>query len=627
MENSTMNTANEASSYLDMELLRFSTAGSVDDGKSTLIGRLLYESKSILDDQIANLKKDSKKHGTQGKEIDFALLVDGLSAERQQGITIDVAYRYFFSKRRKYIIADSPGHEQYTRNMVTGASVSDLAIILIDAEKGLKEQTKRHTFLVNLLGIENIILAVNKMDKINFNQKVFTEISKDFDSFSKNLKKIRVKKIPISALTGDNLVSKTKKMKWYKGPSLLNFLETVKVNKPNENPLRFPVQIVSRPNSNIRAYMGTISSGSVKVGDEVSINSSNQSLKVKEIFLGEKKIKSASQGISASLVLNKDVDVSRGDIISSMKNSPKESDHFEIDLAWLGEEEGFKGRRYLVKTNNQYVGAVFSEIKYKYNINTFEEIRAGSLKKNDIARASLKLDKKIAFDEFTNQKDMGSLVIIDQYTNQTLAAAMIRFSLRRSENIFKQEIKIDRSKRELLNNHSSKILWFTGLSGSGKSTIANILDKKLYNSGVRSYILDGDNLRLGLNKDLGFNEKDRIENIRRVSEVAELMMDSGIYVLCCFISPFLQERENLKNKFRSEDFIEIYVKTSLKEAKKRDTKGLYLRAEKGLIPNFTGINSPYEEPKNPDIILDTTKKSPEESADILFKFIKKNNKL
>ena len=364
-----------------LSLLRILTCGSVDDGKSTLIGRLLYESKSILDDQIANLKKDSKKHGTQGKEIDFALLVDGLSAERQQGITIDVAYRYFFSKRRKYIIADSPGHEQYTRNMVTGASVSDLAIILIDAEKGLKEQTKRHTFLVNLLGIENIILAVNKMDKINFNQKVFTEISKDFDSFSKNLKKIRVKKIPISALTGDNLVSKTKKMKWYKGPSLLNFLETVKVNKPNENPLRFPVQIVSRPNSNIRAYMGTISSGSVKVGDEVSINSSNQSLKVKEIFLGDKKLKSASQGISTSLVLNKDVDVSRGDIISSMKNSPKESDHFEIDLAWLGEEEGFKGRRYLVKTNNQYVGAVFSEIKYKYNINTFEEIRAGSLKK------------------------------------------------------------------------------------------------------------------------------------------------------------------------------------------------------------------------------------------------------
>lgn len=610
-----------------LSLLRILTCGSVDDGKSTLIGRLLYESKSILDDQIVNLKKDSKKHGTQGKEIDFALLVDGLSAERQQGITIDVAYRYFFSKRRKYIIADSPGHEQYTRNMVTGASVSDLAIILIDAEKGLKEQTRRHTFLVNLLGIENIVLAVNKMDKINFNKKVFTEISKDFDSFTKNLKKIRVKKIPISALSGDNLVSKTKKMKWYKGPSLLNFLETVKVNKPNENPLRFPVQIVSRPNSNIRAYMGTISSGSVKVGDEVSINSSNQSLKVKEIFLGEKKIKSASQGISASLVLNKDVDVSRGDIISSMKNSPKESDHFEIDLAWLGEEEGFKGRRYLVKTNNQYVGAVFSEIKYKYNINTFEEIRAGSLKKNDIARASLKLDKKITFDEFTNQKDMGSLVIIDQYTNQTLAAAMIRFSLRRSENIFKQEIKIDRSKRELLNNHSSKILWFTGLSGSGKSTIANILDKKLYNSGVRSYILDGDNLRLGLNKDLGFNEKDRIENIRRVSEVAELMMDSGIYVLCCFISPFLRERENLKNKFRSEDFIEIYVKTSLKEAKKRDTKGLYLRAEKGLIPNFTGINSPYEEPINPDIILDTTKKTPEESADILFKFIKKNNKL
>lgn len=610
-----------------LSLLRILTCGSVDDGKSTLIGRLLYESKSILDDQIVNLKKDSKKHGTQGKEIDFALLVDGLSAERQQGITIDVAYRYFFSKRRKYIIADSPGHEQYTRNMVTGASVSDLAIILIDAEKGLKEQTRRHTFLVNLLGIENIVLAVNKMDKINFNKKVFTEISKDFDSFTKNLKKIRVKKIPISALSGDNLVSKTKKMKWYKGPSLLNFLETVKVNKPNENPLRFPVQIVSRPNSNIRAYMGTISSGSVKVGDEVSINSSNQSLKVKEIFLGEKKIKSASQGISASLVLNKDVDVSRGDIISSMKNSPKESDHFEIDLAWLGEEEGFKGRRYLVKTTNQYVGAVFSEIKYKYNINTFEEIRAGSLKKNDIARASLKLDKKITFDEFTNQKDMGSLVIIDQYTNQTLAAAMIRFSLRRSENIFKQEIKIDRSKRELLNNHSSKILWFTGLSGSGKSTIANILDKKLYNSGVRSYILDGDNLRLGLNKDLGFNEKDRIENIRRVSEVAELMMDSGIYVLCCFISPFLQERENLKNKFRSEDFIEIYVKTSLKEAKKRDTKGLYLRAEKGLIPNFTGINSPYEEPINPDIILDTTKKTPEESADILFKFIKKNNKL
>ena len=606
-----------------LSLLRILTCGSVDDGKSTLIGRLLYESKSLLDSQITNLKKDSKKHGTQGKDLDFALLVDGLSAEREQGITIDVAYRYFFSERRKYIIADSPGHEQYTRNMVTGASVSELAIILVDAEKGLKEQTKRHTYLVNLLGIENIVLAVNKMDKINFNEKVFTEISNEFDSFAKNLRKIKVKKIPISALTGDNLVFKTKKMKWYDGPSLFNYLETVKVNKSIKSPFRFPVQMVSRPNSDMRTYMGTICSGSVKVGDEVSINSSNQSFKIKEIFLGDKKLKSASQGISASLVLDKDVDISRGDIISSAKNFPKESDHFEVDLAWLAEEEGFKGRRYLIKNNNQYIGAIFSEIKFKYNINTFEQIRADFLKKNDIARVCIKLDRKIIFDKFEHQKDMGSLVIIDQYSNQTLAAAMIRFSLRRSENIFEQEIKIDRRKREILNNHDSKILWFTGLSGSGKSTIANILDKKLYDSGIRSYILDGDNLRLGLNKDLGFNENDRIENIRRVSEVAALMMDSGIYVLCCFISPFLQERDNLKNKFLPEDFVEIYVKTSLKEAEKRDTKGLYKKAKKGLIPNFTGINSPYEEPKNPDIILDTTKKSPEESAEVLFEFIKK----
>ena len=388
-----------------LSLLRILTCGSVDDGKSTLIGRLLYESKSILDSQITNLKKDSKKHGTQGKDLDFALLVDGLSAEREQGITIDVAYRYFFSERRKYIIADSPGHEQYTRNMVTGASVSELAIILVDAEKGLKEQTKRHTYLVNLLGIENIVLAVNKMDKINFNEKVFTEISNEFDSFAKNLRKIKVKKIPISALTGDNLVFKTKKMKWYDGPSLFNYLETVKVNKSIKSPFRFPVQMVSRPNSDMRTYMGTICSGSVKVGDEVSINSSNQSFKIKEIFLGDKKLKSASQGISASLVLDKDVDISRGDIISSAKNFPKESDHFEVDLAWLAEEEGFKGRRYLIKNNNQYIGAIFSEIKFKYNINTFEQIRADFLKKNDIARVCIKLDRKIIFDKFEHQKE------------------------------------------------------------------------------------------------------------------------------------------------------------------------------------------------------------------------------
>ena len=605
----------------NLSLLKILTCGSVDDGKSTLIGRLLYESKSLLDSQILNLEKDSIKHGTQGKEIDFALLVDGLSAEREQGITIDVAYRYFFSKYRKFIIADSPGHEQYTRNMVTGASVSDLAIILVDSDKGIKEQTKRHTYLVNLLGIENVVLAVNKMDKSNYDKNIFEAICDEFDEFSKNLINLKVEKIPLSALQGENLVLPTKKMPWYRGPSLLSFLETVEVKDKYHEPFRFPVQMVSRPNSDLRAYMGLISSGKISIGDSVRTQSSEKTCSVKEIFIGNKSLSSAKAGMSISLTLDSDIDISRGDMISSANQCPQDSDHFEVDLAWLSEQKGFKGRRYIIKTSNQYVGATFSDIKYKYNINTLDQIRADSLDKNDIGRVCIKLDKKISYDEFSSLKDTGSFVVIDQFTNQTLAAAMIRHSLRRSENIHEQEIKIDRKKRELLNNHDSKILWFTGLSGSGKSTIANMLDKKLHESGIRTYILDGDNLRLGLNKDLGFDEKDRIENIRRVSEVASLMLDSGMYVLCCFISPFSQEREHLKNKFSSDDFIEIYVKTSVEEAKKRDPKGLYAKAEEGLIPNFTGINSPYEEPTNPDIILDTDKHSAEKLTEKLFTFI------
>ncbi len=620
-------TTTDTSSFLNqrdkLSLLRILTCGSVDDGKSTLIGRLLYESKSLLDSQITRLEKDSIKHGTQGKDIDFSLLVDGLSAEREQGITIDVAYRYFFTPQRKFIIADSPGHEQYTRNMVTGASVSDLAIILIDAEKGVKEQTKRHTYLANLLGIKNLVVAVNKMDLSNFDQNIFENICEEFDSFAMHLNDLNIEKIPLSALKGDNLVEPSKKMKWYNGPTLLGFLETVEVKKNQEVDLRFPVQMVSRPNSEVRAYMGSIASGSVSIGQEVQIHSSKSTCLVKDIFLGDQKLSFANQGMSISLMLDQDIDISRGEVISSVISPPKESDHFEVDMAWLSDEKGFKGRRYLVKGNNQYIGASFSDIKFKYNINTLEEVRANSLEKNDIARVCIKLDKKIAYDEFSISRDMGSLVVIDQFSNQTLAAVMIRHSLRRSENIHKQELRVDRKQREILNGHDSKILWFTGLSGSGKSTLANLLDKRLYDSGIRTYVLDGDNLRLGLNKDLGFNEKDRIENIRRVSEVASLMLDSGIYVLCCFISPYLQEREYLKNKFSKEDFLEIYVKTSIDEAKKRDPKGLYAKAEKGLIPNFTGVNSPYEPPENPDIILDTDVSSPKELVENIMQIIHK----
>tara|TARA_B100002052_G_scaffold58743_1_gene51733 strand:+ start:6760 stop:8637 length:1878 start_codon:yes stop_codon:yes gene_type:complete len=621
-------TLTDLSSYLskrdNLSLLRILTCGSVDDGKSTLIGRLLYESKSLLDSQIANLELDSRKHGTQGEDIDFALLVDGLSAEREQGITIDVAYRYFFTDKRKFVIADCPGHEQYTRNMVTGATVSDLAIILVDAEKGIMEQTKRHAFLANILGIQHVVLAVNKMDISGFDKQVFQKICLEFEEFSSNFKELKVEKIPLSALKGENLVKPSKYMNWFKGPTLLGYLESVKVDKPETNPFRFPIQLVSRPNSKIRAYMGLISSGKVSVGDNVSIQSSEEVCKVKEILLGSENLDSATEGLSVALTLDREVDISRGELLSSIEDQPKYSDHFEVDIAWLGEEKGFKGRRYLFKNNNQHIGGSFSDIKYKYNINSFEEIRANSLEKNDIARVSLKLDQKIAYDEFVYLKDTGSLVVIDQFTNQTLAAAMIRYSLRRSENIYRQEIQINRQERESLNGHKSKILWFTGLSGSGKSTIANLLDKKLYDGGIRSYILDGDNLRLGLNRDLGFNEKDRIENIRRVSEVASLMLDAGIYVLCCFISPFAQEREQLKGKFDNDDFIEIYVKTTVDEAKKRDPKGLYAKAEKGLIPNFTGVNSPYEAPINPDIILDTGQKKPEELAEDLYKFINKD---
>ena len=592
-----------------LDLLRFITCGSVDDGKSTLIGRMLYESQMIFDDQVASLKKDSQKHGTQGEEIDFALLVDGLSAEREQGITIDVAYRFFSSSKRKFIVADTPGHEQYTRNMATGASTADLAILLVDARHGVITQTKRHSFIVSLLGIKKVILAINKMDLVNYDQKTYQQIDQDYRDFAKKLNIEHIQSIPISALKGDNVYEKSKMMKWYDEPTLFSYLETVKVSSAKSSKFILPVQRVNRPNLDFRGYSGTIVSGNIKVGEEIRTVPSNQKAKVKELFIGDKSIKSSTNKQSITLTLNKEIDISRGDIICKKDSIVESADQFNLNMIWMSEENCFPGRSYIAKIHNSSATIKILDIKKIYNVNTLEHSPGKQLNLNDVAEVTVSLGKNIPFLPYQENKNMGSMILIDPLSNQTIGVGMINFALRRAQNIHLQSLSITKELREKMNGHKGQVLWLTGLSGSGKSTIANALEKELYAEGKKTYVLDGDNIRHGLNKDLGFNDNDRVENIRRVAEVAKLMCDAGLIVITAFISPFRNERDMARSLFQSGEFKEIFISTPLKIAEQRDPKGLYKKARKGEIPNFTGINSPYEKPLHPELSLDTSKTS------------------
>ena len=597
-----------------LDLLRFITCGSVDDGKSTLIGRMLYESQMIFDDQVASLKKDSQKHGTQGEEIDFALLVDGLSAEREQGITIDVAYRFFSSSKRKFIVADTPGHEQYTRNMATGASTADLAILLVDARNGVMTQTKRHSFIVSLLGIKKVILAINKMDLVNYDQKTYQQIDQNYRSFAKNLNFEHIQSIPISALKGDNVYEKSKMMKWYSEKTLFSYLETVKVAASKSSKFILPVQRVNRPNLDFRGYSGTIASGNIKVGEEIRTVPSNQKAKVKEIFIGDKSIKSSSDRQSITLTLNKEIDISRGDIICKKDSIVESADQFNINMIWMSEENCFPGRSYIAKIHNNSSSIKILDIKKIYNVNTLEHSPGKQLDLNDVAEVTVSLNKNVPFMSYQENKNMGSMIIIDPISNQTIGVGMINFALRRAQNIHLQSLSITKELREKMNGHKGQVLWLTGLSGSGKSTIANALEKQLYAEGKKTYVLDGDNIRHGLNKDLGFTDKDRVENIRRVAEVAKLMCDAGLIVITAFISPFRAEREMARSLFHSGEYKEIFISTPLKIAEQRDPKGLYKKARSGEIPNFTGINSPYEKPIKPELTIDTSKTSVAQSV-------------
>ena len=596
-------------------LLRFITCGSVDDGKSTLIGRLLYESKMLFEDQLAALEADSKKIGTQGKNLDFALLVDGLAAEREQGITIDVAYRFFSTDRRKFIVADTPGHEQYTRNMVTGASTANLAIVLVDARQGVLTQTKRHTYLVSLMGIKEVILAVNKMDAVHYDKNVYEEIIASYQEFVQELQNhqekqginLKVTSIPVSALVGDNITTHSNKMSWYRGPTLMGYLETVPLEQDValKRAFRMPVQWVNRPNHEFRGFTGTIASGEIAPGDVIRIQPSGKEATIKSIVTRDDLLDIATAGQAITLTLSEEVDISRGDVLTKPQMPATVADQFDAQIIWMTEEPLFAGRSYLLKLATQTVNAKISKIKHQVNINTLDKLATDKLDLNAVGECNIGTDKPIVFDSYYDNPAMGSFILIDRITNNTIGVGMIRYALRRSSNIQNQFFEINREARAALNQQKPMCLWFTGLSGSGKSTIANALEKELYKMGKRTYILDGDNVRHGLNHDLGFTEADRIENIRRVAEVAKLMVDAGLIVAVTFISPFQKDREIARSKFQEGEFIEIFVDTRLEECEKRDPKGLYKKARLGQIKNFTGFDSPYEKPTNPTLTIDT----------------------
>jgi bifunctional enzyme CysN/CysC len=595
-------------------LLRFITCGSVDDGKSTLIGRLLYDTKRLLDDQLATLELDSQRHGTQNGEIDFALLVDGLSAEREQGITIDVAYRFFDTDARKFIVADCPGHEQYTRNMATGASTAELAIVLVDARKGLLSQTRRHSYIVSLLGIRHVVLVVNKMDLVDYDQKVFDDIASAYRELAGQLGIPGVTCIPMSALKGDNVLTRSDATPWYQGQPLLEYLETVDVTQAgHDSGFRLPVQWVCRPNQDFRGFAGTITSGAVAVGDEIVVVPSGRRSKIARIVTADGDLQRAMPGRAVTLTLADEIDASRGDVIAAASDPPEVADQFAAHLLWLGEQPLLPGRPYWLKLGSRTVGAQVTEIKHKIDVNTQEELAARELELNEVAYCNLYLDQPIAFERYVDNHELGAFILIDRATNGTVAAGTLDFSLRRAGNIHWQHLDVDKMARARIKHQLPRCVWFTGLSGSGKSTIANLVEKRLLALGHHTYMLDGDNVRHGLNKDLGFTDADRVENIRRVAEVARLMVDAGLIVLVSFISPFRAERQMAREMFADGEFYEVFVDTPLEVAEQRDVKGLYAKARAGEIRNFTGIDSPYEIPEQPDDRLVTT----EQSADVL----------
>ena len=605
-------------SHQHKTLLRFITCGSVDDGKSTLIGRLLYESRALLEDQLSALESDSKKHGTQGDDLDFALLVDGLSAEREQGITIDVAYRFFATEKRKFIVADTPGHEQYTRNMITGASTADVAVILVDARKGMLTQTRRHSYLVSLIGIRNVVLAINKLDMVGYSQEVFEQIDADYRAFASKLGIEHIQSIPLSALRGDNITERSANTPWYQGLSLMQFLESVELHQTREDaPLRMPVQWVNRPNLDFRGFSGRILGGSVRPGDAIRVLPSGKTSKVERIVTLNGDLPQAVTGQSVTLTLSDEIDISRGDVIAAADAPPAVADQFEATLVWMGEEAMLPGRPYLMKLGASSISGSISQPKFQIDVNSLENLPAKTLALNEIGVCTLSLDRAAPFDPYADNRDMGSFIVIDRYTHQTVGAGMLHFALRRSQNIHWQALEVDKSARTRLNGHKPGVIWLTGLSGAGKSTIANLLERRLHAQGVHTYLLDGDNVRHGLNRDLGFTAADRVENIRRIGEVAKLMVDAGLMVVTAFISPFRSERQMARDLVAEGEFIEVFVDTPLEEVEKRDPKGLYKKARRGELKNFTGIDSPYEAPEAPEIRIETLRHSPEEAADLI----------
>ena len=608
----------------EMGVLRFLTCGSVDDGKSTLIGRLLYDTKLIFEDQLAALKRDSVKHGTQGEHIDFALLLDGLEAEREQGITIDVAYRFFSTDKRKFIVADTPGHEQYTRNMATGASTADVAVILIDARKGVLVQTKRHTFINHLLGVRHIVLAVNKMDLVDYSRTRFHEIVASYLSVAENLGFESITPIPMSALKGENVTKRSENMPWHAGPTLLEHLEAVEVaDERDAGAFRMPVQWVNRPNLDFRGFSGTITSGSVRPGDEVVVAKSGKGSRVKAVVTADGDLPVAYAGKAITLVLEDEIDASRGDVFAASGSRPEISNQFTANILWMHEDELTTGRPYLLKIGAQTVQASVTGIRHKIDINTLDKAQGHALGLNEIGFCNVSTNQLIAFDPYKTIKDSGAFILIDRFTNQTVGAGMIEFSLMRATNVHRHAMDVSKAVRSHLKGHKPAILWFTGLSGAGKSTIANLVERRLADLGAHTYSLDGDNIRQGLNKDLGFTDADRVENIRRIGEVARLFVDAGLIVTASFISPFRAERDMVRSLVDAGEFIEIFVDAPLELAEKRDAKGLYKKARAGQIKNFTGIDSAYEPPQNAELHLDTATVSAETLADLVIDHLRR----
>ena len=600
-------------------LLRFITCGSVDDGKSTLIGRLLYDSKMIFEDQLAALESDSKKVGTQGQEIDFALLVDGLAAEREQGITIDVAYRYFSTEKRKFIVADTPGHEQYTRNMITGASTADLAVILVDARKGILTQTKRHSYLAHLIGIRHLVLAVNKMDLVGYDQATYDRIVADYATFAQSIGIASFTPMPISGFKGDNITAASANTPWYDGPTLIDHLDTVTldVSEDQAGAFRMPVQWVNRPNLDFRGFSGLVASGSITPGDPVRILPGGRTSTIARVVAFGGDLPRAVAGQSVTLTLADEIDCSRGDVIVAAESPPEAADQFEATVVWMADEEMLPGRPYWLKLATQTVTATVQQPKYQINVNTMERLAAKTLELNAIGIANLSTDRPLVFEPYADNRQLGGFILVDKITNATVAAGMLHFSLRRAQNVHWQATDVGREAHAALKNQKAAVLWFTGLSGAGKSTIANLVEMKLARMNRHTFLLDGDNVRHGLNRDLGFTDADRVENIRRVGEVAKLMTDAGLIVITAFISPFRAEREMVRQMMAPGEFIEVHIDTPLAEAERRDVKGLYAKARAGKLANFTGIDSPYEAPANPEIRIDTTGMTPDEAADAI----------